>query len=259
MHVCFLSFFLPASWCGSRLRPRPGLQLFRIQGRKMDHSSFEWPFFLSNGQLLVLGLWFSNPRRKMTWSERKMWHLHAVRLRSGGCASALGRMVFCLSYKTLNTAMEEPFRSRNCHGWLLFSCFRPWSDLICWGPPEKVMYNHFLFFFSEKKGQQVFFVVVERPGHLLMRVAVGIHGNDIDGAIEVIFCLFFSHWMQRLSKDFVFRPTIACLYDGSRTRPRPCSMPVHRSRSFRGTFRGPGVRFELLSRYFRCKFCDFQI
>jgi len=27
--------------------------------------------------------------------------------------------------------------------------------------------------------------VVERPQHMLMRVAIGIHGDDIDAAIEV--------------------------------------------------------------------------
>lgn len=36
--------------------------------------------------------------------------------------------------------------------------------------------------------------VVERPQHMLMRVAIGIHFNDIDSAIEVR--------MRRLSKLF---------------------------------------------------------
>lgn len=34
--------------------------------------------------------------------------------------------------------------------------------------------------------------VAERPQHMLMRVSVGIHGEDIEAAIEVCLCKYLS-------------------------------------------------------------------
>ena len=34
--------------------------------------------------------------------------------------------------------------------------------------------------------------IAERPQHMLMRVAVGIHGRDIQSAIQVKFLVFFT-------------------------------------------------------------------
>ncbi len=54
--------------------------------------------------------------------------------------------------------------------------------------------------------------VVERPQHMLMRVAVGIHMDDIDSVIET-YNLLSEKWFTMLRQ--------------------PCSMPARRSRSYR--------------------------
>lgn len=43
-----------------------------------------------------------------------------------------------------------------------------------------------------------FFIVAERPQHMLMRVAVGIHKNDIDAAIET-YNLLSEKWFTHAS------------------------------------------------------------
>lgn len=43
----------------------------------------------------------------------------------------------------------------------------------------------FIFFNTPDKLFHIFVAVAERPQHMLMRVAVGIHGEDIDSAIDV--------------------------------------------------------------------------
>lgn len=42
--------------------------------------------------------------------------------------------------------------------------------------------------------------VVERPQHMLMRVAVGIHKDDIDAAVEVNIC----NLREKLCMNFLF-------------------------------------------------------
>ena len=48
--------------------------------------------------------------------------------------------------------------------------------------------------------------IAERPQHMLMRVAVGIHGRDIQSAIQVKFLVFFSLFSRTLidSSDLIF-------------------------------------------------------
>lgn len=44
----------------------------------------------------------------------------------------------------------------------------------------------------------ILFIVVERPQHMLMRVSVGIHGEDIDAAIET-YHLMSDKWFTHAS------------------------------------------------------------
>lgn len=54
--------------------------------------------------------------------------------------------------------------------------------------------------------------VAERPQHMLMRVAVGIHGRDIDAAIETYNLLsekYFSHASPTLFNAATSRPQLS--------------------------------------------------
>ena len=56
---------------------------------------------------------------------------------------------------------------------------------------------------------------VERPQHMLMRVAVGIHGEDIDGAIETYNLLsekWFTHASPTLFNAATPRPQLSRFY-----------------------------------------------
>ena len=75
--------------------------------------------------------------------------------------------------------------------------------------------------------------VAERPQHMLMRVAVGIHGDDIDAAIEVggyasmntfgFLCLLFSillHQTYTLMSERWFTHASPTLYNSGTCRPQ---------------------------------------
>ena len=54
--------------------------------------------------------------------------------------------------------------------------------------------------------------VVERPQQMLMRVAVGIHGEDLEGAIETYNLLsgkFFTHASPTLFNAATIRPQLS--------------------------------------------------
>lgn len=70
--------------------------------------------------------------------------------------------------------------------------------------------------------------VAERPQHLLMRVAVGIHGDDIERAIESY---------ELMSQKF-FTHASATLFNSGTTRPQVCScyLTCMRDDSVEGVF-----------------------
>ncbi len=54
--------------------------------------------------------------------------------------------------------------------------------------------------------------IVERPQHMLMRVAIGIHGNDIDAAIETYDMMsekYFTHASPTLFSSATPRPQLS--------------------------------------------------
>ena len=57
--------------------------------------------------------------------------------------------------------------------------------------------------------------IVERPQHMLMRVALGIHGEDIDSAIETYHLMsqkFFTHATPTLFNAGTRRPQLSSCY-----------------------------------------------
>ena len=98
--------------------------------------------------------------------------------------------------------------------------------------------------------------VVERPQHMLMRVAVGIHGEDIDAAIET----------YNMMSEKLFTHASPCLFNAATPRPQlsSCFLLTMSGDSIEGIFLMPLYASLLTSifrhlRYAQAMRLDFQV